>query len=102
MLTGKAMKNVKGPQGLVQIKVIVMAIENLSNTLDTWIKELQHYNFTQLCTKPSSNSWSLGQVYMHLINETGYFLEQAKLCASTEDNANETASLNARAMLAND
>jgi hypothetical protein len=78
-----------------------MFIEDLKATLNHWIKELDQYDFTRLCMKPSPNSWSVGQVYMHLIDETEYYLEQAKICASMDADANQTASPNAQAMFLN-
>jgi len=78
-----------------------MIIKHFNHTIDNWIKELEQYNFTQLCARPSLNSWSLGQVYMHLISETNFYLEQIKICVSTNDNINEEASQNARAMFLN-
>ena len=78
-----------------------MRVETFNNTIGKWIKDLEQYNFSQLCAKPFSNSWSLGQVYMHLINETNFYLGQVKICASANDNINEKASPDARSMFAN-
>ena len=75
-----------------------MLIEDFNHTIDIWIKELEHYDFTQLCAKPSPNSWSLGQVYMHLIAETSYYIEQIKICVSANDNVLEEASPGAKKM----
>ncbi len=73
-----------------------------NNTIDIWIKELGHYNVNQLCSKPSPGSWSLGQVYVHLADNTDYFLEQAEICASANDNADEEASPFAKVMFLTD
>lgn len=78
-----------------------MPIEDYNHAIDTWIKGLEQYDFTQLSTKPSPVSWSLGQLYMHLIADTNFYIEQIKICVSTNDNANEEASLNAKAMFLN-
>ena len=78
-----------------------MLIEDFNRTIDLWIKELEQYSFAQLCTKPSSQSWSLGQVYMHLIENTNYFLEQVKICTSHNDNINEECSPSAKTMFLN-
>ena len=51
-----------------------MLIEDFSHIIDFRIKELEQYDFIQLCAKPSPDSWSLGQVYMHLIENTDWFL----------------------------
>lgn len=47
-----------------------MLIEDFNRTIDIWIKQLDQYSFKQLRAKPSPTSWSLGQVYIHLIDET--------------------------------
>jgi len=78
-----------------------MLIDDFNHTIDTWIKALDEYDFNQLCAKPSSTSWSLGQMYMHLIEDTSYYIEQIKICLSNNDNATAEALPNARAMFAN-
>ena len=78
-----------------------MLNENFIRTIDIWIKELDRYDFIQLCTQPSPNSWSIGQVYIHLIDNTYYFIEQIKICISTNDNAMEEASPAAKEMFLN-
>ena len=76
----------------------IMLIEDFNQTLDGWIKELEQYNITQLSGKPSATSWSLGQLYMHLIQSTHFFIKQIQICVSTDDNAKEESSANAKAM----
>ena len=76
-----------------------MLVEDFKQSLDVWINQLETYDSKQLYAKPSPNSWSIGQVYMHLIENTDWFLEQAKICSSTNENANEEASLAGKAML---
>jgi DinB superfamily len=78
-----------------------MLIEDFNHSIDTWIKELEQYQFAHLCAKPSQGSWSLGQVYMHLIADTNYYIDQIKICISTGENRNETASAAAAAMFLN-
>lgn len=78
-----------------------MFIEDFNHTINIWIKELEQYNFTQLIAKPSPNSWSLGQVYMHLIEDTNYYMEQIKICVSADDNVAEEALPAAKTMFLN-
>ncbi|WP_018617156.1 DinB family protein [Segetibacter koreensis] len=78
-----------------------MLIEDFNRTIDVWITELEQYDFNSLCAKPSSDSWSLGQVYMHLIDETNFYIEQMKTCLGTNDNAAEEASTEAKSMFFN-
>ncbi|MCW3109652.1 MAG: DinB family protein [Segetibacter sp.] len=78
-----------------------MLIEDFNHTIDLWIKGLEQYDFIQLCAKPSPNGWSLGQVYMHLIDETNYYIQQIKICVSNNDNINKEAAPAAKAMFLN-
>ncbi len=78
-----------------------MLIYDFNYTIDAWVKELERYSFMQLCAKPSPKQWSLGQVFMHLIEDTNYYIEQIKICISTNDHSNEEISANGKAMLQN-
>ena len=78
-----------------------MLIEDFTHTIDFWIKELEQYDFIRLCTNPSSNSWSIGQVYMHLIENTNWFIEQVKIAATTNDHEMEESSPAAKEMFFN-
>lgn len=73
-------------------------MEDLIPTFLFWIKELENYNFVQLCTKPSPTAWSLGQLYLHLIEDTYFYLEQGTIAASTDEHIFEQASPIAQAM----
>src|SRR5262245_35401750 len=64
-----------------------MIIEHFNHTINTWISQLDRYNFEQLCLQPAPGSWSMGQVYLHLIDATGHFLKQVDICLSNNDYA---------------
>jgi hypothetical protein len=66
-----------------------MIISQFNSTIDCWISSLNSYDLELLKTQPSADSWSTGQLYKHLINETGFFLEQAALCLKIGANPNE-------------
>ena len=68
-----------------------MLIDDFNAAVDHWIMALQKYNFSQLCSKPSENSWSAGQLYQHLLDDTHYYIEQIKICTNTDEHANEEA-----------
>ncbi len=78
-----------------------MLVEDFNHTIDTWIKELEPYKLEQLCVKPAPDSWSLGQLYMHLIESTHYFIEQIKICLASNENALGEALPQAREMFHN-
>jgi hypothetical protein len=78
-----------------------MLIENFNQIIDHWIKEIAQYNFIELCTKPSPNSWSLEQMGQHLIDDTNFYIEQIKICVSSNDHASEDALPMGKTMLHN-
>lgn len=52
-----------------------------------WQDELNKYSLESLKKKPTPNSWSLGQVYVHLIDGTlNFHLQQAEHCLSKFEN----------------
>lgn len=67
-----------------------MLIDDFNNAIDTWINAINKLDFQQLCFQPDDSSWSIGQICVHLLNDTSWFLEQVKICLSNNDNANET------------
>ena len=79
-----------------------MPAENFNQTIKFWIDELDRYSFIQLRTKPSPTGWSIGQVYIHLIENTQWFLEQVNTCMSSDSNSSEDATDSGRMMLLND
>lgn len=58
-----------------------------NETIEIWIVSLDDYTLEMLCRRPQPDSWSLGQVYVHIINDTQYFVEQMKACL-LNNNAN--------------
>lgn len=78
-----------------------MKIENIIQSIDYWINALKTYSIAQLATKPTAGSWSMGQLYVHLLQDTSYYLEQARICLTHNDHVNEQPSENAREMFIN-
>jgi hypothetical protein len=74
---------------------------NITVSIDIWLNALEQYDFSQIRAKPTPTSWSLGQVCMHLVNETNYYLGQIKVCVTTNDNSNEEATPIGKMMLLN-
>lgn len=77
-----------------------MIISQFNTTIDYWISSLNRYDLELLKTQPSTDSWSMGQLYKHLIDETGFFLEQAELCLKIGDNSNGEMTEEAQLMFA--
>jgi hypothetical protein len=78
-----------------------MAIENFNETIDFWIKELEHYSFTELCRKPTPDHWSLGQMYQHLIGDAKFYIGEINACVISSEHADKDASPEGRRMLSN-
>lgn len=53
--------------------------------IDYWISELNKHSYEELLQKPAENSWSLGQVGIHLwMSAKGFFFKNAERCLSNE------------------
>ena len=78
-----------------------MPIESFNNTLDEWINSLQRYNLKELLAKPSPTSWSLGQLYNHIINETSYYISRMDICISNNRNAGKEKTVEGKVMFRN-
>ena len=78
-----------------------MGIENFNHTIDIWIKALEGYTYHQLITRPTPTRWSIGQVYMHLLEDTTYYIEQIQACVTSNENATLDATPAGKTMLSN-
>ncbi len=81
---------------LVLMKNPNMAIEKFNETLDIWMFELDSFSLDQLLAKPDDTSWSLGQVYQHLIEETNWYNEQIEISLNDIENTNIPMTLKAQ------
>jgi len=71
------------------------------STIQQWIDQLEHYTVEQLHRAPRAGSWSLGQVYVHIINDTGWFVEQMEAALSTRIDGDKAMHPDARRMFEN-
>lgn len=76
-----------------------MISQSFHHTIDFWISALDSYSSSQLLAKPSPSSWSIGQVYMHIIENTDWFFDQVMLCLSSNDNSDKKSSSEGKQML---
>lgn len=72
-------------------------ISAFQNSIDLWLDQLEKYTYSELIQNPGAESWSLGQVYMHLIEETDFYLQQitACICYSRFSNKKRTTAASA-------
>jgi hypothetical protein len=88
--------------GIFRIPILAfMNIEDFNKAMDYWIAALDQYTFDQLLIKPSPETWSVGQMYIHLIDDTTFFIDQIRICILTNENAHAEALPFASAMLKN-
>ena len=78
-----------------------MIITELQSAIDGWLKELDNYSFEQLLVQPGPGSWSLGQMYVHLIDANNYYINQIKVCLTSNANTKGEAKEEARIMFNN-
>jgi hypothetical protein len=74
--------------------------QQFNTTIDQWIGFLDRYTIDQLLQQPQPGSWSLGQVYVHIISETKHFLGQVREAAMSFDNEDQTKHPDAEKMFA--
>jgi DinB superfamily len=66
-------------------------LSHFQNVVTTWEKDLDKYTLEQLLIKPAADSWSMGQVYNHLISATLFFhLKQVETCLASNENADKS------------
>ena len=72
-----------------------------NETIQNWIDFLDDYTLEMLYQKPDDKSWSLGQVYTHIIDDTAWFVEQMAAAMQTNADSEKEMHKNARIMLQN-
>jgi hypothetical protein len=56
--------------------------KNFEKIAGEWIKDVELYSDEQFLRKPDEHQWSIGQVYVHLIQSTlNYHMQQIRQCA---------------------
>jgi hypothetical protein len=73
-------------------------LKHFNDTIDTWIMALDDYTLDMLCREPKPGSWSLGQMYTHIIDDTNWFVEQMKAALSTDADSDKEMHDNAKYM----
>lgn len=76
-------------------------LQPFNHTIDQWISCLDNYTLEMLHQQPQPGSWSLGQVYMHIIADTGFYVSQIKASLESNSNSEKEMLSAARQMLNN-
>lgn len=61
-----------------------MIIDQFNHTIDHWLDALPTYTDNSFTKQPSPTSWSVAQLYNHLIDETKWYLGEIEKCLSSE------------------
>lgn len=64
-----------------------MGITTFNRTIDIWMEELAKFNLHDLLRKPDEKSWSLGQLYQHILEETKWYFSQIEVALIDKDSA---------------
>jgi hypothetical protein len=73
------------------------SLKKFNQLLEKWQHSLDNYTQEELLRKPADDAWSIGQVYVHLINATiGFHLKQVEDCLTSEANAEEKKTMPGR------
>ena len=75
-----------------------MLIDDFNKTLDVWLEDLYRYDIETLRIQPDPSSWSLGQLYRHLIEETSWYFAQLEICLENPENSTKEMTPDAKAM----
>ena len=70
----------------------------INSTLEQWIELLNGYSLNTLRKKPSDESWSLGQVAMHIDTETNLYIAEIETCLNSGENCTELMTNDAKKM----
>lgn len=73
----------------------------LQHSFTVWIDALPDYDLDDLQAQPDDASWSMGQLYVHLVQSSRYFLDQVKACNASNDNAGQEYAPAAKGIFAN-
>lgn len=86
----------------MEINKVKIFLNQFNATIGQWIDYLDSYSIEMLHQRPQTNAWSLGQVYVHLIEDTTFYLEQIELALSSNNlNADKSMSSRAKVLFGN-
>ena len=68
-----------------------LLLKRFNETIEKWITYLDDYTLIMLQQQPNAESWSLGQVYVHIVQDTQYFIGEIKasLALKSDDSEKE-------------
>ncbi len=67
-------------------------VAGFNKTMETWRFQLEKYRDEELCAQPGVESWSIGQVVLHIIEETTWYFDQISTCLKSDENSEKGTS----------
>lgn len=74
--------------------------QQLTHALDQWVAFLDDYSLEMICRPTPAAAWSLGQVYVHIIDDTSWYVEQVVIALSGDDHYDREMTEEGRQILA--
>lgn len=75
-------------------------LARFNQTIQVWIDAVDDYPLEILRQPPQEGSWSLGQVYRHILDDTEWFVGQMEEALATRENADREMHEDAKQMFA--
>jgi DinB superfamily len=66
-----------------------MPLKSLNQSIDIWKETIKENDFESICIKPDEKNWSLGQVVIHLLEDTKFYFDQIKICLNSNENSQQ-------------
>jgi hypothetical protein len=76
-------------------------LKAFTTTIQKWIDAIDDYTLEMLKQAPGPDSWSLGQVYRHILDDTEWFIGQMREALGTSENGDKEMHAHAQWMFAN-
>ena len=76
-------------------------LNSFNATIQVWMDAIDDYTLEMLRLPPRPDSWSLGQVYRHILDDTEWFVGQMREALVSGENAGEAMHEDAVRMFAN-
>jgi hypothetical protein len=73
---------------------------NLSATIDQCLRALEKYSLPRLLMKYDPKKWSLGQMFLHIVESTDFFLDNVGTCLGVMKDAGEPTTERAQRVFA--
>ncbi|MBC9912988.1 SRPBCC domain-containing protein [Chitinophaga varians] len=75
--------------------------QQFNDILQQWVASLNDYSLEMICRPTKAAAWTLGQVYMHIIDDTGWYVTQVATALASREHHDQEVTEEGRHILAN-